>query len=169
MTREIRIRPAQLKDSEWIMPLVPRLHEFGPPPWHQVATMNATVQAVLANELSAPTAGSAILVAEDSAGRPLGFVSLMTDRDYFTGVEVGHVSDLVVTHEAEGRGVGRALLAASEDWAKKAGYPWITLHVFEGNDRARRIYEENGYGVEWIRMLKPLRHRERVVTSGGSS
>lgn len=157
MAGEIRIRPARPDDSEWIMALVPRLHEFGPPPWHEVETMNATVRAALASELASPSAGSAILVAEDASGQALGFVSLMTDRDYFTGVAVGHVSDLVVTRAAEGRGVGRALLAASEDWADQAGYPWMTLHVFKGNDRARRIYEESGYGLEWIRMLKPLR------------
>jgi GNAT superfamily N-acetyltransferase len=157
MAGEIRIRAARPDDSEWIMALVPRLHEFGPPPWHEVATMNSTVRASLASELASPSDGSAILVAEDAAGGPLGFVSLMTDRDYFTGLAVGHISDLVVTRAAEGGGVGRALLIASEDWAAKAGYPWITLHVFRGNDRARRIYEKNGYDLEWIRMLKPLR------------
>lgn len=64
--------------------------------------------------------------------------------------------DIVVDRAGEGRGVGRALLAAAERWAEAAGYPWLTLHVFEGNDRARRVYERTGYVAEWTRMLKPL-------------
>ncbi|MEO8449865.1 MAG: GNAT family N-acetyltransferase, partial [Gemmatimonadota bacterium] len=98
-----------------------------------------------------------------SQWRTLGYcsVSLRTDRDYFTAASVGHVVDIVVARAGEGRGVGRALLVAAERWGQKAGYPWLTLHVFEGNDRARRVYEEAGYVVEWTRMLKPLGSRDR--------
>jgi len=119
--------------------------------------MDESVAAGLARELEAPTPGSAILVAEDPSRRPLGFVSLRTDRDYFTGEPHGHVADIVVDRAGEGRGVGQALLAAAERWGEEAKYPYLTLNVFAGNDRARRIYERAGYAVEWTRMLKPLR------------
>jgi ribosomal protein S18 acetylase RimI-like enzyme len=153
---DIRIRRARPDDAGWIVALAPRLHEFGPPAWREVDSMNAAVQADLTRELANPGPGAAILAAEDSGGTPLGFISLKTDRDYFTGVPVGHVSDLVVARAGEGRGVGRALLEAAERWAREAEYPWLTLHVFEDNSRARRLYEQAGYVVEWIRMLKPL-------------
>jgi len=153
---DVRIRAARPEDVDWITALAPRLHEFGPPPWREVAGMNAAVAAGLAREIGEPSPGSAIFAAVDRAGVPLGFVSLRTDRDYFTEVPVGHVVDLIVARAGEGRGVGRALLAAAERWAEKAGYPWLTLHVFEGNDRARRLYEQVGYVAEWTRMLKPL-------------
>jgi ribosomal protein S18 acetylase RimI-like enzyme len=74
-------------------------------------------------------------------------------------VPIGHVVDLVVARDGEGRGVGRSLLAAAERWAEEAGYPWLTLHVFEGNDGARRLYEQTGYVVEWTRMLKSVQPR----------
>lgn len=153
---EIQIRPVRPEDADWITALAPRLHEFGPPPWREVAAMNASVAAGLAREIATPSPGSAILAAVDPAGTPLGFVSLRTDPDYFTEAPCGHVVDLVVARAGEGRGVGRALLAAAERWAEKAGYPWLTLHVFEANDRARRIYEQTGYVAEWTRMLKPV-------------
>jgi ribosomal protein S18 acetylase RimI-like enzyme len=153
---EIRIRPAGPDDASWIPALAPRLHEFGPPPWREVAAMDAAVAAQLAHALANPTPGGAMFVAEDSGGSPLGFVSLKTDRDYFTKVQVGHVIDIVVAKAGEGRGVGRALLAAAERWGEANGYPYLTLHVFVGNDRARRLYERSGYAVEWTRMLKPL-------------
>ncbi len=118
--------------------------------------MDRAVAAGLARELAEPSPGSVILVAEGDAGVPLGFASLRTDRDYFTDRSVGHLTDLVVDPAGQGRGVGRALLAAAEEWALAAGYPWLTLHVFAGNERARRIYEQSGFSAEWIRMLKPL-------------
>jgi ribosomal protein S18 acetylase RimI-like enzyme len=153
---EIRIRPAGPDDTGWITALAPRLHEFGPPPWRDVADMNAAVVAGTARELAAPTSGSAIFAAVDANEAPLGYVSVRTDRDYFLDIAVGHVVDIVVAREGEGCGVGRALLEAAERWAVEQGYPWLTLHVFEGNDRARKVYEQVGYTVEWTRMLKRI-------------
>jgi ribosomal protein S18 acetylase RimI-like enzyme len=153
---ELRIRPAEHGDTVWITALAPRMHEFGPPPWRDASVMDDAVAAQWARELANPTPDSAFLVAEDSSGMPVGFVWLRTERDYFIDMPVGHVIDIAVTREGEGRGIGRALLAAAEKWAEDAGYPWLTLHVFAGNDRARRLYEKMGYVPEWTRMLKPL-------------
>src|SRR5690349_9245349 len=132
---DIRIRPARVDDAGWITALAPRMHEFGPPPWRDVSVMNDAVAAQWARELATPTAGSVFLVAEDALGTPVGFVWCRTERDYFVDVNVGHVIDIAVTKDGEGRGIGRALLAAAERWATELGYPWLTLHVFEGNDR----------------------------------
>lgn len=153
---DIRMRPAEPRDTDWITALAPRMHEFGPPPWREVSVMNDAVAAQWARELANPTPGSAFLVAENSSGTPVGFVWLKTDRDYFIDTPVGHVVDIAVTKAGEGRGVGRALMAAADQWAEDNGYPWITLHVFEGNDRARHLYEKVGYVPEWIRMLKRI-------------
>lgn len=150
----IRIRAAKPGDAHWIISLAPRLHEFGPPPWRSAEEMDASVAVGLAAGLATPEPGTLILAAVDDAGAPLGFISLRTDADYFTGKAVGHVTDIVVAPSGEGRGVGRALLGAAERWATAAGYPWLTLHVFEGNDRARQIYEKAGYVAEWTRMVK---------------
>ena len=150
----VTIRPARPEDAEWIVPLGSRMHEFGPPPWRDVRVMDAAVAAQWARELANPTPGSAFLVAEDALGSAVGFVWLRTERDYFIDMPVGHVIDIAVTRGGEGRGIGRALLDAADRWAESNGYPWLTLHVFEGNDRARRVYEKHGYVPEWTRMLK---------------
>jgi GNAT superfamily N-acetyltransferase len=154
---DIHIRPARSDDAGWITALAPRMHEFGPPAWRDLKVMDDAVAAQWAHELATPTPGSAFLVAEDALGSPVGFVWVKTERDYFSDMLAGHVIDIAVTRDGEGRGIGRALLAAAERWAKDAGYPWLTLNVFEGNDRARRLYEKAGYVPEWTRMLKPLR------------
>ena len=121
--------------------------------------MDAAVAEQWSRELANPAPGSTFLVAEDALGHPVGFVWCKTERDYFIDRPVGHVIDIAVTKAGEGKGIGRALLEAAERWAEDAGYPWITLHVFEGNDHARRVYEKVGYLPEWTRMLKPLRPR----------
>jgi ribosomal protein S18 acetylase RimI-like enzyme len=66
------------------------------------------------------------------------------------------VSDVVVAASAEGRGIGKALMHAAEDWARERGYPMIQLHVLVGNDRARSMYERLGYSAEWLKYVKRL-------------
>ena len=63
---------------------------------------------------------------------------------------------LVVVPAAEGRGIATALLRAADDWGRTNGYPWLTLNVFEGNGRARALYERLGYRPETLRYLRPL-------------
>ncbi|MEO8451841.1 MAG: hypothetical protein ABI647_18765, partial [Gemmatimonadota bacterium] len=49
---EIHIRAVGPEDADWITALAPRLHEFGPPPWREVAVMDAAVALGLAREIS---------------------------------------------------------------------------------------------------------------------
>jgi GNAT superfamily N-acetyltransferase len=63
---------------------------------------------------------------------------------------------IAVVAAAEGRGAGRALLRAAEDWARAHGYRRLTLNVFAGNQRARRAYDRAGFAVETLRYVKPL-------------
>ena len=69
----------------------------------------------------------------------------------------GHVSDVVTAAGAEGRGVGRALMAAAEEWSRSLGHRLLTLNVFDGNARARRLYAALGYAPDTMRMVKVLR------------
>jgi GNAT superfamily N-acetyltransferase len=55
------------------------------------------------------------------------------------------VEDLYVVPEARERGIGGALLEASEACARRAGYTRIGLAVALENDRARRLYAHHGY------------------------
>jgi RimJ/RimL family protein N-acetyltransferase len=47
-------------------------------------------------------------------------------------------------------------MRAAEAWALANGYARLTLNVFEGNNRARQIYERFGYQVETVRYVKVL-------------
>ena len=154
---QVRVRPANAADRGWILALAPRLHDFGPPPYRERGVMDCAVVASIGGALDATQPGTAVLVAEDPAGRPLGFIHLHGGRDFFTGETHGHVSDIVVAPEAESGGVGQALMAAAEDWARALGYRLLSLHVFDGNTRARAFYARLGYGPDIVKLIKTLR------------
>ena len=153
---DVRIRAARPEDRAFILELVPRLMAFGPPPWREAAQMSATDAEVISNALNDPDPGTAIFIAETLDGTPLGFVHMNSPVDYFTREEYGHVSDVVVVPQAEGRGVGRALMAAGEEWARTRGYRLLVLNAFVKNTRARAIYEKLGFVEEMIKYVKEL-------------
>lgn len=154
---KVSVRPAREDDSEFILALVPRLMEFGPLPWYDAARMVATDLETIGGWLKETPANTAFFVAEGGDGQRLGFIHLNSNVDYFTREEVGHVSDVVVAHGAEGHGAGRALMAAAEEWARGRGYRLLTLNAFATNVRARRLYEQLGYGEDIVKYVKQLR------------
>jgi ribosomal protein S18 acetylase RimI-like enzyme len=54
---------------------------------------------------------------------------------------------LAVAPGAQGRGIGRELLAAAVTAARREGHPALGLSVSERNTRARRLYETLGFEV----------------------
>jgi GNAT superfamily N-acetyltransferase len=101
--------------------------------------------------------GPTLLIAcAAEAGVPLGFAFLEPAVDYFSGEAHGHIGMVAVTAEAEGQGAGAALMRAAEEWARAKRYPKLTLNVFEGNGRARAVYERFGYAVETLRYVKQI-------------
>jgi ribosomal protein S18 acetylase RimI-like enzyme len=55
------------------------------------------------------------------------------------------VHDLAVVPEWRGNGVGRALLQATEEAARREGCCKLTLEVQDDNARARGLYESFGF------------------------
>jgi GNAT superfamily N-acetyltransferase len=140
-----------------VLELCHRLAEGFPlPAWRRPDEIARSEQAALEEFFASPPDDAAVLVAEDAAGTPLGFVYLVVLTDYFRQEPHAHVSILAVHGSAEGRGVGRALLEASDGWARQRGYRAITLNVFDANTRARALYGRMGYGPETLRYYKPL-------------
>lgn len=50
-----------------------------------------------------------------------------------------------------------ALMAAAEEWAHAHRFRLVSLHVFDGNARARALYERLGYRLDIVKMIKTLR------------
>ncbi len=119
--------------------------------------MDEAVARAIGAALESTGSDSAVFVAEDASGLPLGFVHVHIATDFFTGEEHGHVSDVVTALGEEGRGVGRMLMAAAEEWSRARGHRLLTLNVFDANVRPRELYRRLGYAADTIRMVKVLR------------
>jgi len=156
-TASIRVRPATPENAQFVLALVPQLVAFGPPPWRSQRQMIDTDTLVIGQALQGLPAGATVLVAEDSGGKPLGFIHVCGEPDYYTRADCGHIADLVVAPAARGRGVGEVLMMAAEQWARARGYSLLTLNVFVENARARALYERAGFGAETVRYVKELR------------
>jgi ribosomal protein S18 acetylase RimI-like enzyme len=152
----IRTRPASISDKEFIISLLPRLIEFDLPPWRDGAQMIAVDIQVLSETILNPPAGSAIFIAEDDKGVALGFIHLETASEYYNHDKHGHIANIIVAAEGEGRGIGRVLMEKGEEWARSQGFRWLTLHVFAQNLRARDFYERLGYGEDIMKYVKEL-------------
>jgi RimJ/RimL family protein N-acetyltransferase len=92
---------------------------------------------------------AAVLVAETDEGL-VGRLSISRDPHPASM----HVADLglMVAQDARRQGVGRALMAAAEDWARRVGVLKIELHVFPYNEAALALYDELGYRREGLRL-----------------
>jgi GNAT superfamily N-acetyltransferase len=150
------IRPATLADQEPVLAMARRLADFELPPWRTEAEVVAAETRALAAAFEQGRNADDLFVAVDPDGGVLGFVFLERPVDYFTREPHGHVSMLAVARAAEGKGVAAALMRRAEEWARANGFARLTLNVFDGNARARALYERLGYRPDTVRYLKPL-------------
>jgi GNAT superfamily N-acetyltransferase len=67
-----------------------------------------------------------------------------------------YVADLVVTESRRGAGVGRRLLTACEDIAKKAGARWLRISALAANEQARALYQRFGFADHLTILEKPI-------------
>jgi len=91
-----------------------------------------------------------ILVAEDADGAVVGYIRLVPPTPLACNRHVRQIQGLAVGDRARGRGVGRALLRAACDEARRQGALRITLRVLAHNTPARALYEAEGFVVEGI-------------------
>jgi GNAT superfamily N-acetyltransferase len=151
----VQVRTATRADRDFIVGVVPRLRAFGAPPLRPITALDRAEREALERALAAPS-DDAILFIGEADGNPAGIAYAQTATDYFTRERHGHLAIIAVAEAGEGRGVGRALLAAVEQWASERRYRFLTLNVFAGNERARAVYERAGYAPDTIRYAKVL-------------
>ena len=91
-------------------------------------------------------------VAEDEAGRFLGYVILGEVRTFYSPQPVGFVFDIWVKPEHRGKGVGTFLLDRAFAWCRLRGLQKLKLEVAAGNAEGRSLYERAGFAVERFAM-----------------
>ena len=99
--------------------------------------------------------GSIVFIAEEN--QPIGYLVLhASSREEITGVNQGWIMDLGVLPEWRGKGAGRALLKAAEDYCREQRVSYLGLAVTSHNVRALHLYEKLGFAEERKLMVKLL-------------
>ena len=77
--------------------------------------------------------------------------------DQIKGDRLAHIFLLYVAPEHRRRGIATALVNLAETWAKTRGDRAIGLQVFQANTKALNLYNQLGYQVQSLSMVKPLK------------
>jgi ribosomal protein S18 acetylase RimI-like enzyme len=73
---------------------------------------------------------------------------------------VAALTSLWVAPEARGQGIGDRLIETIAGWSRSSGYRRLVLWVADGNDRAERLYERNGFTRTGDVILEPMHEFE---------
>jgi ribosomal-protein-alanine N-acetyltransferase len=109
-----------------------------------------------------PTAGVKADASSDEppsidAGPPIaGYVVADVTPNF--GRDIGHIKDIAVHPDVQGRGIGRRLLRAALARLRFRGASVVKLEVRDGNERARSLYGDQGFA--------PLRRVSRYYADG---
>jgi GNAT superfamily N-acetyltransferase len=102
--------------------------------------------------------GGQVFVAE-AEGAVIGFVCVfaMVTPDLDEAPEpYSYISDLVVRAAYRGQGIGRRLIAASEDFARSAGARRLKVGVLVRNDAVHDLYRDCGFRDYTVQLIKEL-------------
>jgi aminoglycoside 6'-N-acetyltransferase I len=105
-----------------------------------------------------------VFVAEDDRSNLAGFAEVSLRRDHVDGASISPVPYLegwFVEAGARGRGVGRALIAAVEQWAIAKGFTELASDAELGNTRSIELHARLGFAeIERnVTFLKKLARR----------
>jgi RimJ/RimL family protein N-acetyltransferase len=124
--------------------------------------------------LIAPSSdGELLVVVHDH--RVVGFASLGPARDNDAPSDVGQLCAINLDPDVWGRGLGRALLSVATDRLRELGYVEAVLWVVPDNQRARRLYESEGWSDDDLRrddevfgvVVSEMRYRRLLVEPSG--
>ena len=90
---------------------------------------------------------SVVLLATDPGGVAIGFVQMYPNFSSLAAARTYVLYDLFVDPAARQRGVGRRLMEAAAEEARRRGAVSLVLSTAKTNHRAQRLYESLG----WVR------------------
>ncbi|MGA9273050.1 MAG: GNAT family N-acetyltransferase [Candidatus Cybelea sp.] len=107
-----------------------------------------------------PTIAAAFVAREEEGDEAIGFLELGV-RPFADGCEsrpVAHVEGWYVEPAARGRGVGRALMTAAENWARERGFTELASDTEVENDLSLAAHLRFGFfeTERLIKFRKPL-------------
>lgn len=105
------------------------------------------------------TQGGKLYVAEDDSkflGFTAGFMTKQSDENLLSVIptKLGVVSDVFVSEEARGKGLGQTLLEHIEIYLKSCGADTLWINIVAFNDGAHNFYKKHGYHDREIGLMK---------------
>src|SRR5262245_62643740 len=150
----IRVRSYVSVDRAFILSLAPRLI-IGLPAWRDPQLAIAAFEKWILVSIEQQGQETIVLVAEDDQGERLGFATVARET-HFTGEPQAYINELATSERAEGRGVGKALIKACEEWARQQNIRFLALSTGAANVRALGFYHHLGFRDEDIKLAKLL-------------
>jgi ribosomal protein S18 acetylase RimI-like enzyme len=86
-----------------------------------------------------------VFTEEEVAGEPAGFAQLRFHRSLYSAGPDATLEELWVRAQARGAGLGRELLEAAMDLARRAGADRIELNTSTDDTAARALYSSAGF------------------------
>src|ERR1700743_1593534 len=136
MAEGIVVGSVQEDEFETLLPLIAayqRVYEFD----DTAAARNRS----FFGRFLAPSEDGELLAARDESGRILGYACLYWHFSSLAAGETGLLHSLFLPPEPRGRGVGRALIEASRDVARRRGAAWLEWATAPDNHTAQRLYD----------------------------
>jgi len=158
MVETIRVREARLEDEDEVQRLFEILDAYARGPGGQNAPLSERAHANLGSGLRAQPNALVLFgcLGEQVVGAAVCFWGFST----FAGRTSINLGDFSVLPEAQGLGVGTALLDEIDRRAREEGAAKVTLEVHDSNEAARRLYARvgfEGWQPPTLFVTKPLR------------
>ena len=88
----------------------------------------------------------------------MGILRTYDEYDYldYKCPRCGEVTELVVSEEARGKGIGKLLISKIEEYFKSINCKYITIDVFAYNTKGIKFYEREGYHTRGLINIKKI-------------
>jgi ribosomal protein S18 acetylase RimI-like enzyme len=137
----LTIRPARLEDEEALCAIDRVAWTAAVSPAPESASLGPLADAAVRLD--------DVLVAEQE-GTVLGYLRLDQSGSLPSHEHVLTINGLAVAPDRQGEGVGRRLVEAGLQEARRRGARKVSLRVLASNTRGRRLYESCGFAVEGV-------------------
>lgn len=95
---------------------------------------------------------------EKAIGLIMGYVRTYDEYDYldYKCPKSGEISELIISKEARGKGIGKQLMKKIENYFKSIDCEYVFLDVFAYNKNAVEFYKKEGYHSRMLIDVKRL-------------
>jgi ribosomal protein S18 acetylase RimI-like enzyme len=83
----------------------------------------------------------------------IGFVWIKVEKEK----KSAFLYEIFILEKYRGKGFGTIVMKNVEEWLEKEGIYYFKLHVFGSNEGARNLYEELGFEIAGLNMLKTIK------------